>query len=220
MKLILLGPPGAGKGTQAKILQERFGIIQLSTGDMLRAAVAADTELGQKAKGLMEAGELVPDDLIVSMISERIQQDDCKGGFILDGFPRTVGQAEALDVMLDKKGVMIDAVIELRVDDDALIERISNRFTCKSCGQGYNKIFQKPIEDGVCDKCGSTEFVFRTDDNEKTVASRLTTYHDQTAPLLPYYQGKNVLYSVDAMVDIDQVTKAIAVHLQGDEIVG
>lgn len=216
-RVIFLGPPGAGKGTQAKIIQETFNIIQLSTGDMLRAAVAANTELGQQAKTIMEEGGLVPDDLIIAMISERIDQDDCKNGFILDGFPRTVGQAEALDTMLEQRGIAIDAVIELQVDDEALVERISNRYTCKQCGQGYNKLFQQPKVENICDKCGSSEFVFRADDNAETVASRLKAYHEQTAPLLPYYRGKGMLRSVNAMAEIDKVTEEIGKSIREEE---
>jgi len=209
MNLILLGPPGAGKGTQARIIEDERGLVQLSTGDMLRAAVAAGTELGKKAKAIMEAGKLVPDDLMVNLISERIEQPDVKGGFILDGFPRTVPQAEALDRMLSAKGLKIDHVIEMRVDDGALVDRITGRYTCAKCGRGYHDANQKPKVEGVCDSCGSTEFKRRADDNAETVKTRLKQYHEQTAPILPYYQAEGVLKTIDGMADIDDVTTAV-----------
>ncbi|MDA0306099.1 MAG: adenylate kinase [Proteobacteria bacterium] len=205
MNLILLGPPGAGKGTQAKGLQERYSIVQLSTGDMLRAEVASGSELGQQAKEIMDSGGLVSDDLIINMISSRIDQDDCKNGFILDGFPRTTPQAEALDKMLEEKSFVIDHVIELKVDDDAMVTRITGRYTCAGCGAGYHDEFQKPKENGVCDKCGGTEFSRRADDNAETVRSRLEAYHDQTAPIVSYYGDKGVMKSVDGMASIDEV---------------
>lgn len=209
MNLILLGPPGAGKGTQAQRIMDTRGLVQLSTGDMLRAAVAAGTELGKKAKAIMEAGKLVPDDLMVNLISERIDQPDVKGGFILDGFPRTVPQAEALDTMLSAKGLKIDHVIEMKVDDAVLTDRITGRYTCAKCGRGYHDRNQKPKVEGVCDVCGSTEFKRRADDNAETVITRLKQYHEQTAPILPYYQGRGVLKSIDGMAEIDDVTKEI-----------
>jgi len=207
--IILFGPPGAGKGTQAKRLEEEYKIPQLSTGDMLRAAVKAGTDLGNKASKIMKEGGLIPDDIMIKMIEERISQADCKNGFLLDGFPRTIAQAEALDSMLSGKNKKIDAVIEIKVDDNALIERISNRFTCAKCGAGYNKIFKSPKKDGVCDSCGSTDFLHRADDNAETVASRLKTYHEQTALILPYYKEKGLHKTVNGMAEIDEVTQEI-----------
>ncbi|MFS2009474.1 adenylate kinase [Azospirillum sp. CT11-132] len=209
MNLILLGPPGAGKGTQARRLEDTRGLVQLSTGDMLRAMVAEGGPLGQQAKEIMAAGKLMPDELMVSMIAERISKPDVKNGFILDGFPRTVAQAEALDKMLDEKGLKLDHVIEMRVVDDVLVERITGRYTCAKCGKGYHDSFEKPKVQGVCDVCGSTEFKRRADDNAETVTTRLAQYHQQTAPILPYYQGRGVLKVVDGMADIDEVTKQI-----------
>ena len=215
MKLILLGPPGAGKGTQAKRIEEAKGLVQLSTGDMLRAAVAAGSEIGLKAKTVMDAGNLVSDDIVVAIISDRLDEDDVKNGIILDGFPRTVAQAEALDAMLADKGMKLDAVVEMKVDDEALIERIVGRYTCAECGKGYHDKYEKPEKDGVCDKCGSTNFKRRADDNEETVRSRLEAYHAQTAPLLPYYGEKGVLRTVDGMADIDDVARQINEVLNG-----
>ena len=206
MNLLLMGPPGAGKGTQSKRLEGVFGLVQLSTGDMLRAAVKSGSELGQKAKAIMERGDLVPDDLIIDMISARIEEPDCANGFILDGFPRTVPQAEALAVMLAEKGGKLDHVIELAVDDDAMVQRITGRYTCAGCGQGYHDEFEKPATEGVCDKCGGTEFTRRADDTEDTVRNRLNAYHEQTAPILAYYKEQGVLKDVDGMADIDAVT--------------
>lgn len=209
MNIILLGPPGAGKGTQATRLQETFGIAKLSTGDMLRAAVAAETKLGLKVKVIMEEGKLVPDDIMVGLIRDRIQEDDCENGFILDGFPRTIAQAEALDVMLAELNRPLTSVTELKVDDQALIERISGRFSCKGCGDSYHKVFKLPQVENICDSCGGTEFVFRKDDNAETVSKRLEVYHKETAPLLPYYKNKGVFNSVDGMAHYNEVTEAI-----------
>ncbi len=215
MNLILLGPPGAGKGTQAKRIEQEFAVVQLSTGDMLRAAVAAGTEVGTKAQAVMEAGGLVPDEIVVSIIAERIAEPDCAAGFILDGFPRTVAQAESLDTMLAEKGLRIDHVIEMQVDDKALIERLSGRFSCAGCGAAYHDSFNRPKVEGVCDVCGGTEFTRRKDDNAETVGTRLEAYHGQTAPLLPYYGSRGALRSVDGMAEIDEVARQIRAVIDG-----
>ncbi len=209
MNIILLGPPGAGKGTQAQRLEKRYGLVQLSTGEMLREAVASGSELGRKAKEIMDAGRLMPDDLMILMIGDRIDQQDCRKGFILDGFPRTTPQAIALDQMLEDKGLQLDYVIEMRCDEDALVERISGRFSCAKCGAGYHDRFKQTRQPGVCDVCQGTEFTRRGDDNEATVRRRLEAYHAQTAPILPYYEEKGNLVPVDGMADIDEVTRQI-----------
>jgi adenylate kinase len=209
MNLILLGPPGAGKGTQARMLAEARGLVQLSTGDMLRAAVAAGTEVGKRAKDVMERGELVSDEIVIGIISDRIEETDCAGGFILDGFPRTVAQAEALDELLSDKNRTLDSVIEIRVDDQQLVERITGRFTCAKCGEGYHDTFRRPKVDGVCDKCGATQFTRREDDNAETVRNRLKAYHTQTAPLVDYYGATGRLNAVDGTRDIASVARHI-----------
>ena len=205
MKLIFIGPPGSGKGTQAHQLQRAKDIIQISTGDMLRAAVASGSPLGEQAKAVMEAGKLVPDHLIVGMIEQRIAEPDCASGFILDGFPRTTAQAEALDQMLTDKGTALDRVIEFEVDDAVLIERISGRFTCTQCGEGYHDTFKQPKSENICDICGSSTFKRRADDKADKVKTRLEEYHALTAPLLPYYREKQLLSTVNAMAGIDEV---------------
>ncbi len=205
MKLILLGPPGAGKGTQASYLQEDFGLAKLSTGDMLRAAAASGSDIGKHVAEVMKNGQLVADDIMVNLIRERIAEPDCAKGFILDGFPRTLAQAEALDIMLKKEGKKIDSVIELEVNDAILVERISGRYSCKSCGEGYHDANKQPQKAGVCDKCSGTDFLRREDDKAETVAKRLESYHQMTAPLLPYYENQGVLVSVDGMADMAAV---------------
>jgi len=208
--LILLGPPGAGKGTQARMLENSFGLVQLSTGDLLRAAVAAGTEAGKAAKSVMESGGLVSDEIVIAILRDRLAEPDCAKGVILDGFPRTAVQAEALDALLSETGQKINAAISLEVDDDAMVTRVAGRYTCAGCGEGYHDSFKQPQKAGVCDKCGGTEMKRRADDNAETVASRLAAYHEQTAPLIAYYGDKGVLQKIDAMGQIDEVAKSLA----------
>jgi adenylate kinase len=213
--LILLGPPGAGKGTQARMLEEDFGLIQLSTGDLLRAAVAAGTEAGKKAKAVMEAGALVSDDIVLAILRDRMAQPDVAKGIILDGFPRTAGQAAALDALLAANGQKVTAAISLEVDDDAMVGRVSGRYTCGSCGEGYHDEFKQPAHAGVCDKCGGTAFKRRADDNAETVRERLNAYHAQTAPLIAYYDGHGVLERIDAMGAIADIRTALGQIVAG-----
>jgi adenylate kinase len=214
MNLILLGPPGAGKGTQAKRLEQTHDLIQLATGDMVRAAIASDSTLGQRVKAIYDAGRLVPDDIIIAMIAERIAQREAVNGFILDGFPRTVPQAEALDRMLAQQGRSLDYVILMEVDEAALVERIAGRFTCRKCGASYHERFNRPAVDGVCDSCGSADLVHRADDRPEAVATRLEAYRNQTAPILPYYRQRGILRTVDGMAEIDEVTRQIEAVLR------
>ncbi len=209
MKLVLLGPPGSGKGTQAQELERRHKLVQLSTGDMLRETIASGSALGAEVKTIIGSGALVPDDIMVKMIAERIDAPDCANGFILDGFPRTTAQAEALDEMLARKGTSLDHVLAMTVDAEILSRRISGRYSCAKCGAGYNDEFQQPKIDGVCDNCGGTEFSRRSDDNPETVRARLDAYEEQTAQLFPYYREKKLLRSVDAMAEIGDVTAEI-----------
>ena len=216
MNLILLGPPGAGKGTQAKRIMDTYGAVQLSTGDMLRAEVESGSELGGRAKKIMDDGQLVPDDLMIAMISGRIDAMNASDGIILDGFPRTTAQAEALDTMLDAKGLAMDHVIQLEVDEDTIIARLSGRFSCAACGAGYHDTYAKPEVEGVCDKCGATEFARRSDDNADTVRTRLAAYNEQTAPILPYYDGKGSLKRVNGLGAMETVFGEIKGIIDGE----
>jgi adenylate kinase len=207
--LILLGPPGAGKGTQARMLEETFGLVQLSTGDLLRAAVAAGTEAGKQAKAVMSAGGLVSDDIVLAILKDRMADPDTRKGVILDGFPRTAGQAEALDGLLKSTGQRVNSVISMEVEDAPMIARVAGRYTCATCGEGYHDAFKQPAKAGVCDKCGGTDFKRRADDNAETAGARLAAYHAQTAPLITYYKGLGVLETVDAMANIAEVATAM-----------
>ncbi|NJM49828.1 MAG: adenylate kinase [Sphingomonadales bacterium] len=209
MEIILLGPPGAGKGTQAALLQEAYGMVQLSTGDMLRAAVKAGTEVGLQAKAVMDAGGLVSDAIVSGIIGERLDELGNDTGVIFDGYPRTAAQAEALDGILSARGRKLDHVIELAVDEDALVDRITGRFTCAACNAGYHDRYKQPAKAGVCDECGGTEFKRRPDDNEETVRTRMAEYRAKTAPILPIYEQRGIVTRVDGMAGIDEVTAAI-----------
>ena len=215
MNIILLGPPGAGKGTQASRLEADRGMVQLSTGDMLRAAVAAKTEVGLKAKAVMDAGDLVSDEIVTGILSDRLAEPDIANGFILDGYPRTEAQAVSLEKLLAGKAMTLDHVIVMDVDEDALVERITGRFSCASCGEGYHDTFKQPKKEGVCDICGSTSFKRRPDDNAETVRNRLAEYRAKTAPILPYYEGKGLVRHVDGMASMDEVTRQIEAVLDG-----
>jgi adenylate kinase len=219
MNLILLGPPGAGKGTQAKRLAQTHGLVQLATGDMVRAAIASGSEVGRRVKAIYDAGELVPDDIIIQMIADRIGQPDCaphgaphgakRGGVILDGFPRTVPQAEALDAMLAERGQALDHVILLEVDEAALVDRIAGRFSCQGCGASFHERHRRPRVEGVCDVCGGTDLIHRADDRPEAVKTRFEVYRRQTEPILPYYRTRGILRTVNGMADIDEVTRQI-----------
>lgn len=217
LRMILLGPPGAGKGTQARILTEKHGVVAISAGDLFRARVKDPNDpLGQQIKEILDSGKLVPDEITIQMISDRLDEPDCKNGFILDGFPRSVKQAEALEEMLKKKGIKLDAVVQMEIDDDKLVERIAGRFTCGKCGEGYHDTFKQPYVKGTCNTCGAEDsFTRRSDDNAETVRSRLETYHTQTAPILPFYERLGVLKTVDGMAEMDDVTKEIEAVLKG-----
>jgi adenylate kinase len=209
LNLILLGPPGAGKGTQASRLVKERGLVQLSTGDMLRAAVAAGTPVGLIAKSVMESGGLVSDEIVNGILSERLDHADARAGFILDGYPRTEVQANALDTMLTEKGLSLDHVIELEVDEDALVDRITGRFTCGSCGEGYHDRYKQPKVEGVCDVCGGASFKRRPDDNAETVRNRMAEYRAKTAPILPHYEARGLVSRVDGMASMDDVAASI-----------
>jgi adenylate kinase len=206
MNVILLGPPGSGKGTQAKRIEQGHGIPQLATGDMLRAATLSGSALGLQVKSIMDSGELVPDGILIDMIAERIGRPDCRNGFILDGFPRTLPQAQALDEMLAQRGLRLDHVIQFEIDEAAIIHRLAGRFTCQSCGASYNERDKRPQVEGICDVCGACEFICRPDDRPETVKARLGVYHRQTAPILPYYRDRGILRRVNGMAEIDAVT--------------
>jgi adenylate kinase len=209
MNVILLGPPGSGKGTQAKRIEQSRGIRHLATGDMLRAATQSGSPFGQHVKSIMDSGQLVPDDVIIEMIAARISEPDCASGFILDGFPRTVPQAEALDAMLAQRGQHLDHVILIEVDEAALTDRLAGRFTCARCGASYHERYNRPLTEGVCDVCGSREFIHRPDDRPEAVAARFEVYRHQTEPILPYYRARHLLRAIDGMAGIDAVTTRI-----------
>jgi adenylate kinase len=214
MNIILLGPPGAGKGTQAQRLQRERGMVQLSTGDMLRAAIAAGTPVGLQVKAVLDAGELVSDDIMVALIGERLDQPDTASGVIFDGFPRTQAQAEALDRLLAERGCSLDRVIELHVDEEALVERIVGRFACGDCGEGYHDTFKPPQTEGRCDGCGHDAFKRRPDDNAATVRTRMAEYRAKTAPILPYYEAEGLVSRTDGMASMDEVYAATLAILE------
>lgn len=216
MNIILLGPPGAGKGTQSATLVAERGMVQLSTGDMLRTAVKAGTELGQQAKAVMDRGELVPDKLVSGLIGEALDALSPSTGVIFDGYPRTVEQAQALEDLLRVRGRALDHVIELVVDEDALVDRVTGRFSCAACGAGYHDRYKRPATDGKCDTCGSTEFKRRPDDNEETVRTRMAEYRSKTAPILPFYQERGLVRPIDGMSSMEDVAGAIAAALDGN----
>ena len=209
MIIILFGPPGCGKGTQAAFIKENYSFPHLSTGDMLREAVKNKTETGKLASKIMEEGKLVSDEIVVNIIKDTVSKEDCLEGFILDGFPRTILQAEALDGMLNELNRKVDLVVEFAVNDQVLIERISGRFSCKNCGAGYNDVTLPTNKEGICDKCGSKNFVRRKDDNKETASKRLKAYNEETLPLLPYYRNKNLLFSVNGLASIEDVSYKI-----------
>jgi adenylate kinase len=215
VNIILLGPPGAGKGTQASRLVAERAMVQLSTGDMLRAAVAAETEIGLKAKAVMEAGDLVSDAIVTGILSDRLSESDVENGFILDGYPRTTAQAESLEALLASKDMKLDYVIEIDVDEDALVDRITGRFSCAACGEGYHDRYKLPKVAGVCDVCGRSEFKRRKDDNEATVRTRLQEYRAKTAPILPFYEAKGLVRRVDGMAPMEEVGRQISAILDG-----
>ena len=214
MRLILFGPPGSGKGTQAERLAARFGVPHLSTGDMLRSAVARGTEIGRKAQAIMAAGELVPDEIVIGIVADRLTEPDAAAGFVLDGFPRTVEQAEALDAVLEKAGMALDRVVALEAPVEALVARIAGRFACAACGAGYHDMFRPTAKPGVCDRCGARDMTRRKDDRPETVRERLAAYDAQTAPLLPWYAARGALSTIDGAADIDAVSRAIEAALE------